>query len=453
MPDLKRLNYFHGQMLGVNDFRTEQSYFRDKHKLHNRCLHGYGTVCGLMVARVSPPDDCESPSDAERAKLQAELEELRRKLAEAHERGDKAGEQSLSGKAEAVQRALDELPADDCAPQPTPRVALECGFALDCDGNEIVVQRSRVIDPWHLLSVDDRKLVESNPDGVDLYLSICYCEQAIDSARPILPDACGNSSECNHGKVRESYNLRITTEAPPRDKSCDPCCQCCEDHCLLLAVLRGFRKGVGATAVDNSVRRVMETKAYPATTITGISWTHDATYSSNEAGDIIGSPNGTAGLQINFSRPVLTSTLTRGVLDMWIIEGGRTKHAGVYYLEGEFEDFGGADTVASCRYRYLGDENLDPGDRVMITMRCAFVLDECCQPVDGTHVGGRVPLIDDPEFEKFERARPYAKCAVKPPGYGPWTSGAGTPGVTFESWFFIENADRNEKRRAPERVR
>ena len=44
VPDLRRLNYFFGQMLGVDDFRGEQSYFRDKHKLHNRCLHGYGTV-------------------------------------------------------------------------------------------------------------------------------------------------------------------------------------------------------------------------------------------------------------------------------------------------------------------------------------------------------------------------------------------------------------------------
>ena len=25
LPDLKRLNYFYGQMLGVNDFRTEQA--------------------------------------------------------------------------------------------------------------------------------------------------------------------------------------------------------------------------------------------------------------------------------------------------------------------------------------------------------------------------------------------------------------------------------------------
>src|SRR5688500_18801799 len=47
LPDLNRLNYFYGQMLGVADFQTEQHYFREKLKLHNRYLHGYGVVCGL----------------------------------------------------------------------------------------------------------------------------------------------------------------------------------------------------------------------------------------------------------------------------------------------------------------------------------------------------------------------------------------------------------------------
>src|SRR5438445_618356 len=45
-----RLNYFFGQVLGVRHFRAEQDYFREKLKLHNRCLHGYGIVCGLDLA-------------------------------------------------------------------------------------------------------------------------------------------------------------------------------------------------------------------------------------------------------------------------------------------------------------------------------------------------------------------------------------------------------------------
>ena len=57
-PQFDRLNYFYGQMLGACDFQTEQSYFRDKMKLHNRCLHGYGTVCGLLVEVPRPKPEC-----------------------------------------------------------------------------------------------------------------------------------------------------------------------------------------------------------------------------------------------------------------------------------------------------------------------------------------------------------------------------------------------------------
>ncbi len=54
-PDL-RVNYEFGLVLGVNEFRQEQMYFLEKEYLHNRALHGYGTVYGLKVT-TSRPDD------------------------------------------------------------------------------------------------------------------------------------------------------------------------------------------------------------------------------------------------------------------------------------------------------------------------------------------------------------------------------------------------------------
>lgn len=45
----KRVHYSHGLVLGVDEFEQEQLYFRAKDQLHNRTLHGYGTVCGLNV--------------------------------------------------------------------------------------------------------------------------------------------------------------------------------------------------------------------------------------------------------------------------------------------------------------------------------------------------------------------------------------------------------------------
>lgn len=47
---LKRVNYFHGQLLTDQDFRDEQEYFREKLRLHNRLLHGAGIVEGLEVS-------------------------------------------------------------------------------------------------------------------------------------------------------------------------------------------------------------------------------------------------------------------------------------------------------------------------------------------------------------------------------------------------------------------
>jgi hypothetical protein len=445
LPELKRLNYFHGQMLGVNDFRTEQHYFREKIKLHNRCLHGYGTVCGLKVGAVPTAQECNDEAGSARQHLQAELDILAAMLEQARKEKDAAAVKKLEEQVEQARRSLEQLPAG-CAAPTAARVLIECGLALDCEGNEIIVPRPYDFDPWQLLSEAERRLVQdhsgSEGEGVDLFLSICYCEQPADPVRPVTPNACGATPECNAGKLRDAFRLRLASTAPPSDQRCETCCSGCKDACLLLAVLRGYRKGQAPKAIDNSVRRLVST--YPATVITGISWTHGATYSSDDAAAILGSPDA-AGIQVDFSRPVLTSTLKDGVVDLWVIEGGRTRKAGVYYLEGKFEN-PGSGAARSLRFTYQGDEQLDPGDRVMITIRCAFILDECCRPVDGVHVGGRAPLI--PAFKQFDRAAPQPQCEREPHGYGPWTTGAGTPGSTFESWFFIEPAKNDDKRRA-----
>lgn len=53
----KRNNYFYGMALGVDEFRQEQEYFKWKHRLGNRLLHGYGTVCGLRLEQRPAGDD------------------------------------------------------------------------------------------------------------------------------------------------------------------------------------------------------------------------------------------------------------------------------------------------------------------------------------------------------------------------------------------------------------
>ncbi len=48
-PKLERTRFHAGQLLTADDFTREQEYFRDKQKLHNRSLHGFGVVSGLAV--------------------------------------------------------------------------------------------------------------------------------------------------------------------------------------------------------------------------------------------------------------------------------------------------------------------------------------------------------------------------------------------------------------------
>jgi hypothetical protein len=44
-----RLRFFSRRLLTADDFALEQNYFREKRKLHNRALHGFGIVSGLSV--------------------------------------------------------------------------------------------------------------------------------------------------------------------------------------------------------------------------------------------------------------------------------------------------------------------------------------------------------------------------------------------------------------------
>lgn len=47
----KRARYFHGMLLGDQDFKDEQNYHLEKRRLLNRTLHGWGVVCGLQLKK------------------------------------------------------------------------------------------------------------------------------------------------------------------------------------------------------------------------------------------------------------------------------------------------------------------------------------------------------------------------------------------------------------------
>lgn len=53
LPALKRVRFFFGKLLAVDDLAAEQEYALEKARRHNRHLHGFGIVDGLGV-RLQP---------------------------------------------------------------------------------------------------------------------------------------------------------------------------------------------------------------------------------------------------------------------------------------------------------------------------------------------------------------------------------------------------------------
>jgi hypothetical protein len=435
VPQFDRLRYFYGQMLHARDLQLEQAYFREKLKLHNRCLHGWGVVCGLEVAPAPPDPDCVPVTDTEYGAIRAEIDKKSAELAQA---ADEAACQKLRAEIEELRRKLQALGVpSNCMPADRrTKVQIACGLAIDCEGNEVVIRQPIIVDLWSTLSPDDRTQLTTG-GATALYIGICYRECPIEPVRPVVPDSCGSTSDCTYGKLRDSIKVVVTTDAERwKDDRCDPCCEPCEECCILLARIADFVKGdpLAPSQIHPEVRRHLSLR--PATTITGINWVHGGTYSPEQAATLLGTGySGTGGLDIRFSRPLRTETAVDGTVDVWIIEGGRGRAAGISNKAGSLV-LPSTPTTDRIGFRDDTSESLNYGDRVLITVRSAFLLDDCCRPVDGAHVGGRVPTL--PGSPPVLKTPPRTVCEVPPGGIGPWTSGAGGGVANFESWFWID---------------
>ncbi|MDP9793184.1 hypothetical protein J2S43_001696 [Catenuloplanes nepalensis] len=372
LPDLRRLRYFQGQFLGPRDLQREQEYFRAKSRLHLRYLLGYGVVCGLGV-------ECGPPQDH-------------------HEDSEK------------TRRAY---------------VTITPGLGVDACGREIVAGGPCTVDLFGALSAEER----TDPDCT-LWVGVEYAEEAVEPTRTVFTSDCAGS-DCENGWIREGYRVRVTATKPEPDRRCTTCDAPPDDDVLWLARIEHAdpHRPVRAEDVHVEIRRPFG--LHVPTVITGISWDHGGTYTVQEAKDLLGTVDEDGGLRVRFSDDIRTDSLRRGVLDVQVIEGGAGKNADSWFMGGAFADCGDDEFTRELRFRQTTRETLQDDDRVLITIRTAFLLDRCCRPVDGTHVGGKVPRID------CEPEPPGPGCATPPRGYGPWTSGIGRGGDVFESWFFV----------------
>lgn len=382
-PPFRRLRYFHGQLLSARDFQREQEYFREKLKLRMRCLLGYGVVCGLLVEPVADNDK-------------------------------------------------DASPTGDASPPTKAKVRITSGLGVDCEGNEIVVRNGCVINLWDALKAEER-------DTRTVWIGLEYREQAVEPTRTVFNSSCADTSDCEFGWTEESYCVRVTSHKPPRDRRCDTCCGRCEHRIVWLARIDDidWQQPLTADQIHMNIRRPFG-KRVP-TVITGVNWIHGHTYTVDEAKELLGTHDESGGLVLHFSDDVRVDTLKPGVVDIQVIEGGAGRNADTWYMGGKFEEPGDTtdEFTQHFRYRQTTRETLQDGDRVLVTVRAAFILDRCCRPVDGTNVGGKVPFTGD-----LSDTPPPSGCVLPPSGVGPWTSGTGAGGDVFESWFFITEESR-----------
>ena len=181
LPTFERLNYFTGQFLTERNLSAEQAYHRGKNRLHNRFLHGYGTVCGLKVV---------------------------------------------------------EHPNPDCRHR---FVVIEPGLALDCCGREIQVQEEVYVDLWQYFNPQE---VKENPEdfGKHLLISLCYAECGTEMA-PVLFDECScDETRVEPNRIRESFQVSVqwSDELPEHPRCASPM-QCYAEWVHTITVDKPYR--------------------------------------------------------------------------------------------------------------------------------------------------------------------------------------------------------------------
>lgn len=182
LPVDQRVRYVIGQVLGVNEFKQEQIYFLHKNRLHNRALHGYGTVWGLGIS--------VNRGEADSGPL---------------------------------------------------KVRVAPGLAVDPRGREIVIQNEQSADlnawlaaasahPNHSGQTNAEALAAIRGDDGEgplrVYVVLCYAE-CDTGLVPIYGDPCRDDSEATQPtRTRDDFLLDLRYAAPNQPE---------EDHILALA--------------------------------------------------------------------------------------------------------------------------------------------------------------------------------------------------------------------------
>lgn len=156
----KRVRHVTGLVMGVDEFRQDQLYFRERDHLHQRSLHGYGTVLGLGVTVRDGADG-------------------------------------------------------------RPEVVVAPGLAVTPRGESVCVPLAQCasLDDW--LERHGEELLGSPPEppeSLRLWLTLCYRECETDLV-PVLGDPCRTSEDATAAsRIQDDFKLELRLEPPDQDE-------------------------------------------------------------------------------------------------------------------------------------------------------------------------------------------------------------------------------------------
>ncbi len=185
----ERTRYFSRQLITADDLTQDQDYYREKRRMHNRLLHGWGIVCGLEVKTNTAP--------------------------------------SLI-------------------------ITICPGYALSPQGDEIYVPTEVQFDLSQCIKGQDSPChspcAPVVPYAVDPHIAIKYAQCMSHPVR-VPPLGCGcDDTACEYSRTRDSYELTCLPTLPTRDTG--HCTECPTNPWVVLARV-GIDTG-GVPQIDTS---------------------------------------------------------------------------------------------------------------------------------------------------------------------------------------------------------
>lgn len=189
----ERPRYYARQLITSDDLTLEQDYFRNRLRMHNRMLHGWGVVCGAQVCMVPKKNGTTN--------------------------GNGNGSSSSSSTASSSNTTT--------TAQFEPwKVYVKPGYILSPCGDEINIDCGRVID----LRASGTSGVTGEPcvDAVDpwcvevlnqsdsnvLFLAVRYQQFASRPVR-VQPMGCGcDDTRCENSRWRDGYEIKVLDHCP-----------------------------------------------------------------------------------------------------------------------------------------------------------------------------------------------------------------------------------------------